>query len=440
MKTHFTREDFERAFGTGSFFGKRLLIDTFTGIFTEHPPEALVKMPPNRLDSLIRELARRDDIREIQETIASEVRHGEDNLQHLLYVTFGQLQKLGIAPQDKRQVYYKPYQEVWAYCGTDLDSRNFAGVFDPPIPIAKGLFDPHIPQENIFFTPENTFYSDLPSLFRDRRIACVHGNADVKLKRAGVLHVYRDYADDSELTRRVKAIIKNTSDKVYRGIRSDRRRYETGEMAIVDELYRMFKSLKTAGSINYTKVYKIFEGILRENTDISQVIEDPTLRRVFREEIGRTVKMPYAAIRARCKAAESEFLALLRALYNLTTGDTKDADKDYKDRYAFRVILPKDANIFALVKSFKGIVGLEVRNEKNYVEEPKPNGYRSYHMSIMMGETPYELQIRTHQMDRDAEKNPAQTQHAHDLLGKLKALDEVPFPVKMVVATVYGIR
>ncbi|MBI2649852.1 hypothetical protein HYX04_00900 [Candidatus Woesearchaeota archaeon] len=201
----------------------------------------------------------------------------------------------------------------------------------------------------------------------------------------------------------------------------------------------MFKSLKTAGSINYTKVYKILEWILRENIDISQVIEDPNLRRILGEEIVKYVKMPYAVIRARSKAAESEFLAVLRALYNLTTGDTKDPDKQYKDRYAFRVILPKEAHIFALVKSFKGIVGLEAKNEEDYVTKPKPNGYRSYHMTIMMGDTSYELQIRTHQMDRDAEKNPAQAQEAHDLVGKLKALEVIPFPVKLVVATVYGV-
>ena len=439
MKTHFTREDFERAFGTGSFFDKHLLIDTFTRIFTEHPPGELIGMPPARLDSLIKQLAHRDDVREVQETIASEIRYGEENLQHLVFITFGQLQKLGIAPQDKKQIYYKPYQEVWAYCGTDIDARRFAGVFEPPIPIAKGLFDPQIPLENIFFTPENTFYSDLSSLFGDRRLACGHGHKDVMLRKAGALHVYRDNADDSELTSRVKAIIRNTSDRIYRRIKNDAKRYETGEGDIVDELYKMFKSLKTAGSINYTKVYKIFEWILRENIDISQLIGDPNPRKILREEIGRYVKMPYAAIRARSKAAESEFLAVLRALYNATTGDTKDPDKQYKDRYAFRVIVPKAAHIFALVKSFKGIVGLEVKNEEDYVTQPKPNGYRSYHLTIMMGDTPYESQIRTHQMDRDAEKNPAQAQQAHDLVGKLKALELVPFPVKAVVATVYGI-
>ena len=349
------------------------------------------------------------------------------------------MQKLGIAPQDKKQIYYKPYQEVWAYCNTDIDTRRFGGVLEPPVPIARGLFDPQIPLENIFFTPENTFYSDLPALFRSRRLACEHGHKDVVLRKAGTLHVHRDNADDSELTNRVKAIIRNASGRVYRSIKNDAKRYETAERAIVDELYEVFKSLKTAGSINYTKVYKIFEWILRENIDISQAVKDKDLGKILREEIGKDVKMPYAVIRARSKAAQNEFLAVLRALYNLTTGDTKNPDKRYNDRYAFRVIVPKDVHIFALVKSFKGIVGLEVKDEEDYVTQPKPNGYRSYHLTIMMGDTPYESQIRTHKMDRDAEKNTAQSQQAHDLAGKLKALEVVPFPVKLVVATVYGI-
>jgi len=436
--TNFTREDFERAFGSVSVHNRPLFVDTFTQVFSAHPPEDLVGMPPETLDLVVSELAKRADVRRVQDVIAEEVVHGEESLRHLAAISFGQLQKLGIAPSDKRKIYYKPYQEAWAYCGTDVDTKRADGKFEPSMPIAKGLFEPRIPLENIFFMPENTFYSDLPSLYMDGRLACQHGHRDVRLRRAGALHVYRDKATDTELTSRVRRIIKNTSDRTHRGIKSDGRRYETAERDIIDELYEMFKSLKTVGTINYKKVYKIFEWIVRENIDISQVIENPELRKILREEIEKYVPLPYAAIRVRVKGPDGEVLKVLRALYNLTTGDEQDGTKKYKDKYGLRIVVPRVKDVFELVKSFRTVVGLEVTNPEDYITNPKPNGYRSYHMDLIMGETPYDLQIRTHQMDRDAEKDPKQA-HESVFRQKLMSLEIVPVSVKRVVATVYGI-
>src|SRR3989344_1746885 len=117
MKSHFTREDYERAFGSGSYRNKEVFIDTFSSIFDGNPPERLVNMPQNKLERLIAKIARSERVTRLSEkTLAAEVIDGENNLVHLITITLGQLQKLRIAPSNRNEIYPKYYQDVWAYC------------------------------------------------------------------------------------------------------------------------------------------------------------------------------------------------------------------------------------------------------------------------------------------------------------------------------------
>ncbi len=134
----------------------------------------------------------------------------------------------------------------------------------------------------------------------------------------------------------------------------------------------------------------------------------------------------------------SEFLKVLTALYNITRGDEKKDIKEYQDKRGLRVIVKDTGQVFALEKSFHNIVGVEVVEKSDYITDTKPNGYQSYHMTLRWGGTYYDLQIRTHLMDRDQEKDPNQS-HDIRLMKKLEALKEVPDPVKLIVATVYGV-
>ena len=176
-KSHFTQLDYKRAFGSGSFRNAELVTDVFSEIFSQNPPENLVHMTDTKLDRLIVRIGRSKKVMEMQAVLAEERKEGEASLNALADIFFAQLQKIGIAPPNKGNVYAKRYEEWWAYCGTEVDTKRTGIALEPPMPIAKGLFHASsAPLENIVFTPENTFYSDLRFLFRNGKIQCEHGN------------------------------------------------------------------------------------------------------------------------------------------------------------------------------------------------------------------------------------------------------------------------
>lgn len=429
MKKTFNPADFERALESGAF-ANLLVVSTFTDVFSRYTPRLLVRMPQQTLDVVIGKLVQREDVKQMQSLIQNEIVDGENTLKFISTLIFSQLQKVNIAPLDKGSIYPKPYQEVEAYCNTN------------GVRVARGLFEPTIQLEAICFSPENTFYSDLPRIFRGDYLVCEHGSSDIRLKRVAALEVFRDLASDEELTKRVKEVIQRTADRLFGAtIKSRAKRYKTAEEIIVDDrLYPLFKSVKTDDSINYTKVYKIFEGVVMENIDIGQLNMDPELRRVLREEIEKVVPIPYAVIRRRVKEAESTYNKVIQALYDIRVAGRKDKPKRFRDMLGLRVVVPKVENVYSLANLLEGVVGWEIIDKEDYIKKPKPNGYKSYHMAIKMGPVYYDLQIRTHQMDRDINLNPKQTQDVGYEAKKQAALErKVPTQVKRVVATLLGV-
>lgn len=81
------------------------------------------------------------------------------------------------------------------------------------------------------------------------------------------------------------------------------------------------------------------------------------------------------------------------------------------DAIGIRIVCPFVDDIYDLVDMIRGMDGLEVIEEKDYVRNVKPNGYRSYHMLVTlsgdytdcMGRNPgkchAEIQLRTIAMD-----------------------------------------
>lgn len=74
------------------------------------------------------------------------------------------------------------------------------------------------------------------------------------------------------------------------------------------------------------------------------------------------------------------------------------------DVLAVRVIVPTKADCYAAMRSIcKQWQPVDGR-EKNYIRDPKPNGYRSLHNVVITGDNvPIEVQVRTPQMHWEAE-------------------------------------
>lgn len=74
-----------------------------------------------------------------------------------------------------------------------------------------------------------------------------------------------------------------------------------------------------------------------------------------------------------------------------------------RDAVGIRIICKYADDVYTVAKALRGMGGLNVIHEKDYIENPKPNGYRSLHMIVQIpvgvNLVFAEIQIRTIAMD-----------------------------------------
>jgi len=113
---------------------------------------------------------------------------------------------------------------------------------------------------------------------------------------------------------------------------------------------------------------------------------------------------PIEHIKGRIKSPES----IAEKLYKMNVELTANNAKRYlKDVAGIRIICPFAKDIYQLVDLLRSMSGITIVEEKDYVSNPKPSGYRSYHVIAEVpvfysGKTEYitvEVQIRTEAMN-----------------------------------------
>ncbi len=81
----------------------------------------------------------------------------------------------------------------------------------------------------------------------------------------------------------------------------------------------------------------------------------------------------------------------------------ENAIHNVRDAVGIRIICKYADDVYTVARTLKKIGGLNVVREKDYIANPKPNGYRSYHMIVQMSVGANlvfaEIQIRTIAMD-----------------------------------------
>lgn len=60
------------------------------------------------------------------------------------------------------------------------------------------------------------------------------------------------------------------------------------------------------------------------------------------------------------------------------------AVRDVWDAAGVRLVCPFVQNIDQTVELIRTIPGVQILTEKDYIRNPKPNGYRSYHMILSL--------------------------------------------------------
>ena len=135
------------------------------------------------------------------------------------------------------------------------------------------------------------------------------------------------------------------------------------------------------------------------------VMEIETKFRVLDQEYSLEYdKNPIEAIKSRVKSPESLAKKIRRK--NIPMSLTS-IEENIKDIAGVRVICSFPDDIYELEESFLKQDDIVLIERKDYIKNPKPNGYRSYHMIVEIpvffskGKTPMraEIQIRTNGMD-----------------------------------------
>ena len=109
-------------------------------------------------------------------------------------------------------------------------------------------------------------------------------------------------------------------------------------------------------------------------------------------------------IRSRIKDSKSISGKLEKLGLEITA---ENAKLHLQDIAGIRIICPFAKDIYFLAEQIKAMPEIEVTTEKDYVTNPKPSGYRSYHMivqvPVFVGDTlthvPVEIQLRTEAMN-----------------------------------------
>jgi ppGpp synthetase/RelA/SpoT-type nucleotidyltranferase len=423
------------------FYNKDLVKTIFEDIFREYnPSKFLPRLRGKTLENVIDRILEREDVQELHSTLEEEIRYGEEALHHqVANVIFSHIPLLPKTRGGELKTYTKPYQEIAAICH-DCDKK-----------VATGLFDARIPLEGLVFKPEQTIYSNnLIGTFPNGSLACDNcGNENFSHEnyhREAFAFIVRDKVKDKEkeLGRRVRSVIQKVANRQLPEIKSEQKKYEVMEERILNRFYHLFKTIKTGGHVNYSKLYKVFEYVRRENIDLGQLkwIDNGT-RAVLKEEIFKNIDLPYAVIRTRIKQRERRYEKTLEVLYNLRNkrkkGDDMPEPKFFIDLYGIRVILPTEKDCYDLVSTLKKVSGFNVTHENDDIKKPKKSGYQAYQLGWDDGTVVYEIQIKTHTMDRNAETDPKQIHDTAYLDEKREKLERIPYQVRAVVAAVWGV-
>ena len=136
------------------------------------------------------------------------------------------------------------------------------------------------------------------------------------------------------------------------------------------------------------------------------MMEVETKFRVMNEELSLQYdRNPIESIKSRLKSPESLFDKLTRRNLPMST---ESIEKNIFDIAGVRVICSHPSDIYMLSEALLKHDDIKLIEKKDYIANPKPNGYESLHITVLGPEQKWvEVQIRTERMDEIAEKGVA---------------------------------
>ena len=123
----------------------------------------------------------------------------------------------------------------------------------------------------------------------------------------------------------------------------------------------------------YGDYFILLEGVIEEFLSCLEMIR--------RYQVSQGHRDPVVSFEARIKSAASMKKKLERQNLPVTTDS---AVQNVWDAAGVRLVCPFVQNIDQTVELIRTIPGVQILTEKDYIRNPKPNGYRSYHMILSL--------------------------------------------------------
>ncbi|OGI87715.1 hypothetical protein A2995_01400 [Candidatus Nomurabacteria bacterium RIFCSPLOWO2_01_FULL_33_24] len=143
----------------------------------------------------------------------------------------------------------------------------------------------------------------------------------------------------------------------------------------------------------YPKEYKIVEDLLKQKSHVSQKYLEKVKKSLMKELAKYEIKNIKTDYRIKHKFS----------LYQKLKSKDMDIDKIY-DIVALRIIVPTIEDCYKVLGIIHGMWHPLPGRIRDFIANPKPNGYKSIHTDIFTGEGGIvEIQIRTYQMHEEAE-------------------------------------
>ncbi len=410
------------------------MIPILRSVLTSYPLKRLESMKKGELERLLYRLSNRKGVQEMRGWIDLEIESGEQKIDTVVYgLIYQTLENAGIISKEKlTNVRDYSSQEIWAYsCPTQGQE---------PKMIVRGQFhlDTNL-EEKVVFTPYDVFYNDenLDWLVTGEKPILIL-DEDVSLREAAKLTVFEEDIGLKKARNIVKDLIRYMVKNYHRAEHK-----ENDFQILRDKLILSLKPwfptvIKENRAINYLELFNILRQVKRKNIDLYQYISDSEFVGKLTKGIEELISAPYAVVKSRIKQREKAFDKIIQSLYDLREKGYKGGPKEFRDLYGIRVVLPTVDDIFKYVNQLNNSPGVEVLVKKDFISEPKSNDYQSYHTTIRFAGIVYDLQIRTHEMDQRAEKDPKQAHHVYkDEIRE--RIQSTPLNVRKVISTCLGL-
>lgn len=412
------------------------IIGTFENIFKDYSRSYLEKLEDTKkIEEIIKDISQREDVKEAQKIINEEIEVGTSLLDQTIFnILRYKLRPAGIIPKNKSDDFKEEYfNEVWAY--SDKKQKK----------IAQGYFPIDADIEKTNFTPDNIFYNENLefSIKTGKRPIFNLYKGVSKFKLAKVV-VYSEKLSERQKKKKVKQAIQYAAGEFFKKQNKNKekkprvsKKYQHYQNSLIDALRNVHVRVINKDfqnndfHVNYEELYRIFEQVRRRNICLGNYIKDGGLAAKITRGINEFIPMPYAVISARVKQKERALEKMIEAFYDLNK--SRDKEKLFRDLYGLRVVLPSVNDVFNFTKQLKDLKEID---HKDYINKPKYNNYRSLHEIIMWDERAYEIQIRTHEMDHDAETDEKQAHTSIYKEEKRKMIEATPLAIRYIMSIV----